>query len=98
MSMLLWNDTWLDMPLTQMLPELHSFAKGNSQTLASLLRNADISQHFHTPLSAQAFLQFKELRALLEQHCNHDIQDRWCLPCEKKKFFYEDVPCFNWGH
>lgn len=85
-SVLLWHDSWLDKPLIQKLPELHSFAKDNNQTLASILRNADIYEHFHTPLFAQAFSQFEGLLTFIEQNCNPEIQERWCLSSEKSKY------------
>lgn len=51
----LWFDPWVNRPLAQLFPELFSFKKSEKIALADMVQFEDFLDHFHTPLSAQAF-------------------------------------------
>lgn len=67
----LWFDTWVDKPLVQLFPELHSFANNDKVSLNMMINARDIFEHFHTPLSAEAFNQLNELHTFLQQQSKY---------------------------
>lgn len=74
---LLWHAIWLEQPFGQKYLQLHSFVINDNQTMASWINSKDSTQFFHTPLSAQAFYQFNELKSLIDQKYNAQAKDIW---------------------
>lgn len=72
-----WSDKWSGQPLDEQYPELHSFAIKNNSTVAELASSQNLAEHFHRPLSLQAYNQFNLLQQSLQQINLTAATDRW---------------------
>jgi len=63
---LLWYDSWTDDPLKQQYPELFSFAINPKISLATASSYANLRSLFHLPLSPEAYLQYLNLKAIIQ--------------------------------
>jgi len=63
---LLWFDPWNNDPLNQQYPELFSFTRNPNISLATASSYANLHSLFHLPLSSEAYLQYLNLFALLQ--------------------------------
>jgi hypothetical protein len=76
-SVLLWHDSWSGQSLKQQLPHLFSFAKfGESSVLQAIGLDA-LEDHFHLPLSVEAYAEFNTMLGLLEDLPNSQANDTW---------------------
>ena len=91
-SCLLWQDSWDDQRLDSTFPELFSFAKCKSITVALAGQQEDISRLFHTPLSIPAHGQFlvlsDKLASLQLLENQDDWRYSWGSPCFSTKRVY----------
>lgn len=60
-------------------PELCSFTTNNSVSLQQILSTQDLIEHFHTPMSQQAFLQFNILKEYLQERTASPDTDGWSI-------------------
>lgn len=61
----------------QSFPELFSFAKNKSMTIQAAKQMDNLMDHFHLPLSGQAFGQLLLLLEALENSANQTEPDIW---------------------
>lgn len=73
----LWHDLWRDNALSAELPELFSFTLKQTVTIHEMSVAANPIEFFHTPLSAQAFMQFQNLTQTLQSITLQEVQDKW---------------------
>lgn len=91
----------------QIFPELFSFAKNKSMTIHAAKQMESLMDHFHLPLSGQAFDQLLLLLEELENSANSDELDIWGYiwgsPMFTSSKAYKHLcgtrivhPCFSW--
>lgn len=61
--------------------ELHSFATNTQVSSENILTMANLEEHFHIPLSVQAFKQFNMLQQSLETIQIQENNDQWAYTC-----------------
>lgn len=59
--MLFWKDNWTGHNLQSTLPHLHSFAVNDEQYFLDFYGEHDWTEHFHMPLSIEAYEEFNQL-------------------------------------
>ena len=84
-TILLWSDKWMNIPLSTLFPELHSFDINTDITL-SQAQHEDLSIIFHRPLSLQAFNQFNELQDIISTKEPSLGRDSWIMASTTQKF------------
>jgi hypothetical protein len=78
-SILLWQDTWSDIPLKLKWPHLFSFAKNESVSLKEALASPHIPDLFHLPISEEALVQLNLFQALLQDLLPSAENDSWTM-------------------
>jgi hypothetical protein len=79
-STLFWHDSWLAQPLKWQLPHLFSFAKhefSSATHFLNLQTLEDLGEHFHLPLSEEAFSELLQLQAILLNFPSNMVDDTW---------------------
>jgi hypothetical protein len=61
-----WTDLWNGNLFGHQFPELLSFSKDKFITVQNFMSLDDLSDHFHLPLSNEAFDQFTQLASSLD--------------------------------
>jgi hypothetical protein len=74
---LLWIDTWSNIPLNLQFPHLYSFAVIENAYVLQIRTLEQLSSHFHLPLSNEAFAQFQILQDLLLNLSMDNDSDTW---------------------
>ena len=69
-------DKWEGEPLQQKFPKLHSFAIDGTLSLQNFCATQDEREHFHLPMSTEAYEQFNELGEIIPQ-LSPFRKDRW---------------------
>jgi hypothetical protein len=59
MDLILWNDIWHVVALSQQLPELFSFSNNNQISVQELFTMENFEEHFHMPITVQAFQPYE---------------------------------------
>lgn len=85
-TIMLWSDKWMNIPLSTLFPELHSFAINTDITLSQAQQHEDLSIIFHRPLSLQAFNQFNELQDIISTRESTSGRDSWIMAGTTQKF------------
>lgn len=75
-TILLWKNSWEGEILQQKKSEVHSFAKNDNLSIQRFSAAIDWSEHFHLPLSNQAFNQFTKLEDIIPE-LHHSEKDKW---------------------
>ena len=97
---LFWSDNWNlgneVSSLQSRFPRLFSFAKDPWISVKAIFNSIDLYQHFHLPLSAQAFDELNLIRNMLVSHTRDDTcKDLWFWQGSSKvykpKLFYGHV-------
>ena len=97
---LFWSDNWNlgneVSSLQSRFPRLFSFAKDPWISVKAIFNSIDLYQHFHLPLSAQAFDELNLIRNMLVSHTRDDAcKDLWFWQGSSKvykpKLFYGHV-------
>lgn len=73
------SDCWWDEPLKTKFPELSSYANNNTLALHQILGSQNLVEHFHTPMSQQAFQQFNLLQHHLQDRVGTNLNDVWLV-------------------
>lgn len=60
-TVLFWKDNWTGHNLQSTLPHLHSFAVNDEQYFLDFYGEHDWTEHFHMPLSIEAYEEFNQL-------------------------------------
>ena len=110
--MLFWLNRWQlgnhDVLLHEHFPRLHSFVIDGVTTAKEFMERPDASDHFHLPLSPEAYTEFTQLQALLPLiNLDEERKDIWKWPSKsgdfKSKIYYESCfshlvvdPIFKW--
>jgi hypothetical protein len=76
-SVLFWTDSWNNAPLSQQFPDLFSYTKSIHITVNSLTNMEDLEDHFHTPISVQAFQQYEEMQHNITENALSHSHDQW---------------------
>jgi len=77
-TVLFWLDVWNDNLLPEKFPRLFTFAKNQKNYVPAFLEPSDLAEHFHLPLSDQAFHEFQELQELVQGiQLNDEGKDQW---------------------
>ena len=84
--MLLRHDTWLDQPLKDKFPELHSYALDESLSVRDWTLQQDTCQLFYMPMSTQAYDRFQLLENLIQNQVQPQGKDQWVSKGQKGKF------------
>jgi hypothetical protein len=74
-SILLWQDSWSDIPLKLKWPHLFSFVKNESISIKEALASPYIPDLFHLPISEEALVQLNLFQALLQDLTPHAGND-----------------------
>ncbi|KAJ1283790.1 hypothetical protein BS78_03G153800 [Paspalum vaginatum] len=74
-TVLLWNDVWNGCYLREELPRLFSFTKNENVSLAEFMADEEIQNHFHIPLTEQAYQELQELQVKILHVRSQDSQD-----------------------
>ena len=74
---LLWSDIWVDTIPKLNFPELFSFAKNKTITVAEAKDTESLQNFFHLPLFEVAYPQFLQLQLLLQSVQQTEVRDRW---------------------
>lgn len=72
-----WDDLWLGLVPKLAFPELYSFAKRPSETVATTKASQSLIQDFHLPLSTEAYQQFIQLESMLNNFHPSGVSDTW---------------------
>jgi hypothetical protein len=76
-TVLFWLDVWNGHLLQEKLPRLFSFAKTQKSSVAMFLETPNLIEHFHLPLSEQAYQEFQELQDSVQNiQVNEDGNDQ----------------------
>lgn len=67
-TILLWHDRWNNEALAQKFPELFSFVINGHASFKQLISSGDLAEHFHIPLSYQAYQQLLEFQNIVPQN------------------------------
>jgi hypothetical protein len=98
---LLWHDNWDGICKSAQYPELWSFASCKDITVQQA-RLADSQEMFHTPLSAEAFVQFQELNGCLANLPHNNQRDKWICTTSSSFFssqkIYSHLMGNQWTH
>lgn len=83
-----WKDSWQGEPLSSKWPQLYSFVHQQDISVADIIREDDITDHFHLPLSVEAFDQLQELNALTSNTVLvlDNLLDTWTYPWAKREY------------
>lgn len=73
---LFWQDKWVDESLHFKFPQLHSFSINSEISVQQFCETSDRTEHFHLPLSTEAFNQLNLLESLIPQ-LTHTAKDQW---------------------
>ena len=76
-SCFFWLDLWNGRVLSQAVPELFSFVKNQHSTVYLVTSSASFHEHFHLPLSPEAFSQFLDLQLFLQHLQLQTAHDTW---------------------
>jgi hypothetical protein len=77
-TVLFWLDVWNDHFLQEKLPRLFTFAKNQKISVAEFLSVADLTPHFHLPLSEQAYEEYQELLGIVQNiQIGQGDKDQW---------------------
>lgn len=76
-SCFFWLDVWDNHILNVEFPHLFSFLKNQSTSVKQMAQSQDFSEHFHLPLSEEAFVQFQQASQLLSNLQIQDGADTW---------------------
>lgn len=71
-----WQEAWDEIPKSQLWPHLYSFSKQQQISLHEIVHTEDMSDHFHLPLSEEAYEEYLQLEQCLQDlnlNENHDI-------------------------
>jgi hypothetical protein len=63
--------------LKHQVPHLFSFAKFEDSSVLQILSLDALEEHFHLPLSVEAYTEFTTLRGLLEDLPISHVNDSW---------------------
>lgn len=85
-SCFFWEDLWGRAPLSQLFPELFSFAKKKQITFAASLTQVPIHGLFHLPLSQQAHSQLLQLQLILQETPTNESPDKWLYIWNSNQF------------
>lgn len=100
-SILFWKDNWEGEILQQKFPELYSFAKNDSLSIKRFCAATHWTEHFHLPLSNQAFNQFTQLEEIIPE-LHHSDKDKWICNGQASKYssmlMYNHLMGENEGH
>jgi hypothetical protein len=72
-----WLDNWNNGALYLTYPELFSFAKSSHTSLKSLVLSESLEEHFHLPLSVEAFQQYQILLTIIQSLQLNQDADIW---------------------
>lgn len=75
-----WSDNWNGEQKATTWPHLFSFAKNQQLSILDLWQTDDLTEHFHLPLSEEAYEQFQELEQFLQDLTITTEYDQWQLP------------------
>jgi hypothetical protein len=103
---LLWHDNWDGIRKSAQFLELWSFASCKDITIQQA-RMAASHEMFHTPLSAEAFVQFQALNGLLFNLPHNNQRDKWLCNASSSLFSSQNIyshlmgnqwthPIFTW--
>lgn len=106
-STLFWHDLWNGQAIAHAFPELFSFSRNPRVIVRHLALLNPISQHFHLPLSTQAYQQYQGLIAMIQNVQNQQDPDLWIYNWGNAKFStgkaYKSLvghkhthPTYNW--
>lgn len=86
----LWSDKWCSHTISQLMPQLFSYAKKADTTLASVsnMEDSEFYELFHLPMSFIAVQQSTNLRELINNRENQQLSDSW-------KFYSGDTKYSN---
>jgi hypothetical protein len=76
-SCYLWSDLWENKVPMQEYPELYSFTKSKTVSLAKAKGFNNLLDLFHLPLSQQAFAQLAQLESDLQHLTLNEDPDHW---------------------
>jgi hypothetical protein len=98
---LLWHDNWDGICKSAQYPELWSFASCKDITIQQA-RLAASHEMFHTPLSADAFVQFQALNGRLVNLPHNNQRDKWLCNASSSLFssqkIYSHLMGNQWTH
>ena len=77
-TVLFWKDTWNDLNLQSTLPHLHSFAPNDEQSVQDFFGENDWTEHFHLPLSIEAYEELNQLQDLAPTLLPNR-EDKWTI-------------------
>lgn len=106
-TVLFWDDRWHGDILNQQFPELASFSTCPNATLKEIKESNSLIQHFHLPLSQQAYMQFQDLYDILAHAQQNQGNDQWIFNGANSTFsslkIYKQIigqravhPAFHW--
>uniref|UniRef100_A0A453T9S6 Reverse transcriptase zinc-binding domain-containing protein n=1 Tax=Aegilops tauschii subsp. strangulata TaxID=200361 RepID=A0A453T9S6_AEGTS len=81
-----WQDNWLSGSLSVRFPELFSFSKNEFISVKSMKMTEDPIEHFHTPLSIQAYELFQQLSKIVQNTALTNAHDKWCYPWQNPEY------------
>jgi hypothetical protein len=97
----LWHDNWDGIRKSTRYPELWSLASCKDITIQQA-RMAASHEMFHTPLSAEAFVQFQALQGLLVNLPYNNQRDKWLCNASSSLFspqkIYSHLMGNQWTH
>jgi hypothetical protein len=77
-TVLFWSDIWNDHLLQHKFPTLYSYAKNKDISVAQFLSQNNIADHFHLPMSVQAFQEYQQLQGTIQQlQISEENKDVW---------------------
>ena len=90
-TVVFWLDRWQlgnnVVLLCEQFPRLHSFVIDDTITVREFLELPEISEHFHLPLSQQAYTELTQLQDLLTLvNLNEEGKDIWKWPSKSGEF------------
>ena len=101
-SILFWSDNWKSQLLQDSYPSLFSFAKDKLCSVKKALDSTDLEDAFHTPLSAQAMSELRQMQIVLNGIVvDPDYKDKGnligsktskCVPSELYKVAFQHIP------
>ena len=111
-TVVFWLDRWQlgnnVVLLSEKFPRLHSFVIDDTVTVREFMEQPETSEHFHLPLSQEAYIELTQLQDLLSLiNSNVESKDIWKWPSKsgefKSKIYYESCfshlvvdPIFKW--
>lgn len=72
-----WQEVWEEIPKSQLWPHLYSFSKQQQIFVHEIFHTEDMADHFHLPLSEEAYAEFLQLEQYLQGMNLSADQDIW---------------------